>query len=236
MIITAKTPRQEALALKIDDEGYFDSFVPGPNLAAVQTLKEAVASFKNELYFIFGPEGVGKSHLLTALFREVKNPTQNVFFIDLNLVKDISPLLLSVEPYPITILDNIEAIAGDEEWELALFGLFNRWVDKGEGTFIASSKTSADLIPFLRKDLNTRFENGVSLPFDFLDESSCRQALQIRAKKRGFTIPDNVAAFLVKHSQRDMRYLVKILDSLDEASLSEQHELTIPFVKKVLKL
>ena len=76
----------------------------------------------------------------------------------------------------------------------------------------------------------------LSLPLDFLDEKSCCDALQIRAKKRGFIIPEKVAAFLVKHSNRDMDSLVKILDRLDEASLSEQHELTVPFVKKVLSI
>lgn len=236
MIITPKAPRQEPLALKINDEGFFDSFVPGGNRAAVDLLHEAVLRNKNELFFVFGPQHVGKSHLLNALFREIKDPSSNAFFVDLRLVKDISPLLLSVEPYPIIILDNIDAIAGDSDWELALFGLYNRWIDKGEGTFIASARTSADLIPFLRKDLNTRFENGVSLPLDFLDEKSCCEALQIRAKKRGFIIPEKVAAFLVKHSNRDMDSLVKILDRLDEASLSEQHELTVPFVKKVLSI
>ena len=199
-------------------------------------LHDAVLHNKNELFFVFGPQHVGKSHLLNALFREIKEPSANAFFVDLRLVKDISPLLLSVEPYPVIILDNIDAIAGDSDWELALFGLYNRWIDKGEGTFIASARTSADLIPFLRKDLNTRFENGVSLPLDFLDEKSCCDALQIRAKKRGFIIPEKVAAFLVKHSNRDMDSLVKILDRLDEASLSEQHELTVPFVKKVLSI
>ena len=115
MIITPKAPRQEPLAFKINDEGFFDSFVPGGNRAAVDLLHEAVLRNKNELFFVFGPQHVGKSHLLNALFREIKDPSSNAFFVDLRLVKDISPLLLSVEPYPIIILDNIDAIAGMEQ-------------------------------------------------------------------------------------------------------------------------
>ena len=123
MIITPKAPRQEPLALKINDEGFFDSFVPGGNRAAVDLLHDAVLRNKNELFFVFGPKHVGKSHLLNALFREIKNPSVNAFFVDLRLVKDISPLLLSVDPYPVIILDNILLL--NSLSKISIFPIFN---------------------------------------------------------------------------------------------------------------
>ncbi len=237
MILTSRTdPKQESLPFRIDDNGYFDSFVAGPNERLVENLKRAVRLRHFEQFYIFGPKGCGKSHLLTALFRTIKKPTLNVFYVDLSLVLSLSPMLLDVEPPPVVLLDNVDALGGDDAWELGLFGFYNRWLDRQAGVLIATATCSADRLPFNRHDLNTRFENGISCPMHRLDEKSCQKALQIKARRRGFEIPSKVAAYLVKNCNLDMPSLVTILNKLDVASLEAQHELTIPFVKKILNL
>ena len=236
LIVTGKQPHQESLPFAIDDHGLFETFYAGPNEAAVSLLKKAVLERAHEQFYVFGPHGSGKSHLLTALFRMVHQPTLNVFYVDMPLVVRLSPLLLDVDPPSVVMLDNIEAIAGDPAWELSLFGFYNRWLDMQPGVFIATATPSADRLPFLRADLNTRFENGVTLSLERLDGAGCAEALKLRGKRRGFDIPDKVAAYLVRHCNRDMPSLIEILDRLDRASLQEQHELTIPFVRRILGL
>ncbi len=63
------------------------------------------------------------------------------------------------------------------------------------------------------------------------DENKSR-ALQARAKLRGFELPDNVVAYLLKRSSRDMNTLFELLDELDKASLSAKRRLSIPIVKE----
>ena len=67
-----------------------------------------------------------------------------------------------------------------------------------------------------------------------LDDSQRLQALQLRAKGRGFDLPDDTGQFLMRRVARDMTALFNLLDKLDEASLSAQRRLTIPFVKTIL--
>lgn len=60
--------------------------------------------------------------------------------------------------------------------------------------------------------------------------------MRLRARLRGFELPENVSRFLLKRLKRDMRTLSTTLDQLDHASICTHRKLTIPFVKEILKL
>ncbi len=223
------------MPIKITDCATFETFVAGPNKSAVEALKKAAAEAEPEFYFIFGPHGCGKSHLINALSDYASESHGAPFVLDLSLAHELSPEFLSLPVLPgITLLDNVDAIAGDEAWELALFGFFNRWYDQRPGMLAVTAAISFDRIPFSRSDLNTRMGSGISCPLKILDEASSIEALQLRARVRGFTLPPQTAPFLINHFNRDMRGLMQIFDRLDLASLEERHTLTVPFVKKIL--
>ncbi|GAB1103251.1 MAG: hypothetical protein Sw2LagTSB_11380 [Shewanella algae] len=62
------------------------------------------------------------------------------------------------------------------------------------------------------------------------------QALQLRARIRGFELPEDVGRFLLNRLARDLRTLFDVLDRLDKASMVHQRKLTIPFIKEMLRL
>jgi DnaA family protein len=88
--------------------------------------------------------------------------------------------------------------------------------------------------PFQLPDLLSRLGSGPVYRINELDDQGKQSALQLHARNRGFDMPDDVANYLLKHCPRDMVSLFKILDQLDEASLSAQRKLTIPFVSTLL--
>jgi len=231
-----KVPYQQALDFKISDKSDFSTFVEGSNSFAVSSLKRAVENEVNEFYYYFGPEGCGKTHLMNALFQLNSAQINNCFFLDLNLAKTLGPMVLDVDLPKIIMLDNVDAIAGDEQFEISLFGLYNRWYDRREGTLIISGRTSFDTIPFSKKDLTTRLSSGIKFQLNYLNENECIEAVSRRAQMRHFNLPENTATFLVRHCNRDMRSLVEILDRLEKAQIEQSHYLTIPFVKSLLNL
>lgn len=231
-----KEPYQQALALKINDKNDFSTFESGSNADTVELLKKAVLSFSNEFYFVFGPHGSGKTHLLEALYQLDSTVKENSFFLDLNIAKNLGAFVLDINLPKLTILDNVDAVAGDDDLELSLFSLFNRWYDKREGTLIVTSSESFDRIPFNKIDLNTRMSSGVALSLNYLSEKECMSALKKRAAQRALNFPDKTISFLVRHCNHDMRSLVALLDRLEKAQLEQTRELTIPFVKMVLSI
>ena len=72
---------------------------------------------------------------------------------------------------------------------------------------------------------------GLALQLKPLDEAGRTQVLRLRARNRGLELPDETAAFLLRHYPRDLRSLCGLLDTLDTASLAAQRRLTVPFIK-----
>jgi DnaA family protein len=89
-------------------------------------------------------------------------------------------------------------------------------------------------LPFQLRDLGSRLNGGLVLTLQPLAEPERIAALRLRAEQRGVELPEEVAMFLSRRLPRDMASLCAFLDELDEASLSAQRRLTIPFVRAVL--
>lgn len=227
---------QEALHFVKNDNITLDSFYEGSNTVLITSLKKAIATLDHEVFFIHGAKGCGKSHLLAGLFNTIEDRAQRAFFMDLKIAIQISPEVFNVNPYPITILDNIDAIAGDKSFELNFFDLYNTWLEGNYGPLIIASSVSYDVIPFLRQDINTRLSHGLSFLMQRLNDDDCAKALELKAKQRGFNLSNKVSSYLVRHCNAYMPSLVEILDKLDIASLQEKREITIPFIKEVLSI
>ncbi|MGK2946560.1 MAG: HdaA/DnaA family protein, partial [Candidatus Malihini olakiniferum] len=85
-------------------------------------------------------------------------------------------------------------------------------------------------------DLTSRLDWGQIYKLHPLSDEEKREALQLRARLRGFELPEDVSRFLLKRLDREMRTLFITLDQLDQASITAQRKLTIPFVKEILEL
>ncbi|MBO5566589.1 MAG: DnaA regulatory inactivator Hda [Succinivibrio sp.] len=232
-----KEPHQELLNLKVYERADFSTYVEGENSAVVESLKKASFSHEKEFFYVSGPHGSGKSHLMGALRNNLKKPDRECFLLDLEfaLKANAQPEILNLELPAVTILDNVDVIAGDQLWELAVFDLFNRWYDQHPGTLIVTASCSFNMIGYERGDLHTRLGSGVIYSIEPLDDDSCVQALMHKAKARGFSLQEAAARYLVNHFQRDMHSLVRMLDKLDVVSYEERHRITVPFIKKVLE-
>jgi DnaA family protein len=83
-------------------------------------------------------------------------------------------------------------------------------------------------------DLASRCAAGAVFQLRMLEECEQQAALQLRAKLRGFELPDETLQWLQRRFPRDMGSLYELLDTLDEAALVAQRRLTIPFIREVL--
>jgi len=67
-----------------------------------------------------------------------------------------------------------------------------------------------------------------------LDDGQRRRAVQLRARSRGFEIPDDVAEYLLRRQRRDLPTLMRLVERLDHSTLAAKRRVTIPFVKTLL--
>jgi DnaA family protein len=130
-------------------------------------------------------------------------------------------------------LDDVEEVVGRLEWERALFAILQA-VEEGGGRLIAAAEAPPALLSWALPDLGSRFSASAVFQLRVLDEGEQQAALQLRARLRGFELPEETSRWLQRHYPRDMSRLYELLDTLDEAALVAQRRLTIPFIREVL--
>ncbi len=212
----------------------FDSFWPGDNSEVIALIKAQILAPDHPCLYLWGKAGVGKSHLLQAACGYAQQRQQPAAYMPLAEFKDLdAEVAQGLERYGLICVDDVDAIAGRDAWESALFHLYNRARERGALMIFSAVGKPADLGLNLT-DLRSRLAWGSVWHIEELPDQDKLSALQLRAWQRGFSLPDEVGAYLMQRCPRDMHSLFALLDKLDRASLSEHRKLTIPFVRQFL--
>jgi DnaA-homolog protein len=213
----------------------FDDFYPGGNQEILAQLKKTVTGTGEQFIFLWGNAGHGKSHLLHACCHEASNQGFSSFYLDLSDSVSTDPeLFAGLEDLEIVCFDNIDALAGRADWELAFFNFFNQHRDHNHRLILSASCVPNALV-FTLPDLQTRISWGLSLKIQPLDDKEKIAALTYKAQQMGFDIAPQAARFLLTHYDRSLASLWLMLDKLDWASLAAKRKLTIPFLKQILE-
>lgn len=222
---------QLALPLRLADHAVFASFLATGNEALVATLADLAAGTAHTGCWLWGPAATGKTHLLQAVCEQAGDRS---VYVPLGLLADADPELLDgLASRDLVCLDDIDAVAGEPDWEHALFDLCNQALD-AEACLLIAAKTAPRATRISLPDLKSRLSRLPIFQLQPLGEDERAAALQLRARHRGLHLPDETALYLLSRSRRDMASLYQLLDKLDNEALRAQRRLTIPFVRDVL--
>ncbi len=222
---------QLPLRIGLRDSATFSNFHSGDNAAASHTLQQGMEPF----VYLWGAEGAGKSHLLQAACHAVTEAGGGAIYLPLSEPEGLIPEMLEgMEQMSLVCLDDLQAVAGDSEWEQAIFHLYNRLRDSG-CRLIAAADTSPGGLQLALPDLVSRLGWGPVYQLHILSDEQKSEALQLRAANRGMELSPEVASYLMSRASRDMHALFALLERLDEVSLAAQRRLTIPFVREVIR-
>jgi DnaA family protein len=226
--------QQLPLGVRIRDRAVFGTFLPARNAQAVDHLTLLAGRHRTETTWICGPHGTGKTHLLQAVCVQASE-TQAAYYPMGELSSLGVGVLEELPPLDCLCIDDVDAITGKREWERALFVVLRDMQERG-ARLVLSAEVPPALIPWSLPDLGSRCSASAVFQLRALDEEEQRDALKLRARVRGFELPDDTARWLQRRFPRDMHTLYELLDTLDEASLVAQRRLTVPFIRTVLKM
>jgi DnaA-homolog protein len=226
--------RQLPLGVRLPDRAVFESFLPGHNAQALEHLRRIARAESNGLTWLCGPSGSGKTHLLQATCSAVSTHGR-AGYVPLAQMASLGPAVLEgLTQLELLALDDFDEVAGQREWELRVFALL-RELEEGGGRLVVAAHSPPALIHWSLPDLGSRCAAGAVFQLRALSEDEQRAALQLRARLRGLELPDETWHWLQRRLPRDMRTLYELLDTLDEAALSAQRRLTVPFIREVLR-
>lgn len=234
----AHEPAQLALAVQLPDDETFASFYPGDNAQLITALKNAALGQGDELLYFWGQAGSGRSHLLHAACAELDDDMgEMAAYISLDAYASMSPRILEgMEHQALVCLDNLDAIAGQREWEHGIFNFFNRCRERANCSLVISANHAPRHLGLTLPDLASRLDWGVAYQLKPLDDEGKLSALQLRSELRGFKLPTDVGRFLLSRLSRDMSTLLAALDLLDNASFQAKRKISIAFAKETLGL
>lgn len=230
----APIARQLPLGISLRPGASFDAYFNGGNGLAVAVLQRMAEGAGERQAWVAGAAGLGKSHLLQAACHAAARHGRRPAYLPLAGETGLQAgMLEGLEALDLVCLDGIEAIAGDEDWELALFNLINAARAAGARLLLASRRTPAHLEVRL-PDLASRLAWGVVLQLVPPTDAQTRDALCARARSLGLELPPAAADYLQRHYGRDLAGQLQRLETLDRASLAAGRRLTVPFIKQVL--
>lgn len=229
------TPKfQLPLEIRLRDDATFANFlVPASAQPLLDALQAQTQPQGEPLLFLCGPAGGGKSHLLQACCQAAD---AQALYLPLAELVTYNPddVLQGVELASRVCLDDMQVVAGHEAWEAALFHLINR-ARQRHCRLVFAADGAPRALGINLPDLQSRLSGGLVIQLPRPDDAHKAQILQFRAERRGLSLPQPVAAYIVSRAPRGMEQLLALLERLDEASLAHQRALSKPFVKQTLQ-
>lgn len=225
---------QLPLGVRLPDRAVFASFLPARNREAVDHVQRIAAGETSGTVWICGAAGSGKSHLLQAVCASAAERMRAGYLPLRELVRLGVEVLEGLRQLECLCIDDVQQIVGQLDWERSLFGIVREAEDSGASIVVAAEPPPA-LLQWALPDLGSRLAASAVFQLRALNEQEQQEALQLRARLRGFELPEETSRWLQRRFPRDMRALYGILDTLDEAALVAQRRLTVPFIRSVLR-
>jgi DnaA family protein len=206
------------------------NFVAGPNAEALQHLELwAKAGTRSSLpIYIWGPNGTGKSHLMTGVQQCLIEQGQLYGSIT---AQDHEPAAFD-ERWAAVFLDDVH-IYSEVQQHAAFVWLVQAQAHQ-TGVLACGLLPPADLK--LRDDLRSRFGWGHVWALRLMGDDERRTVLHNAAHERGLHLNPDVMDFILVRFSRDLSHLMQLLDHLDRFALQTQRSISIPMIKDMLQV
>lgn len=243
---------QLALPVWFAEDQSFDSFVWDGNEIVRDFLKHFILGYKEENSGVAMPfcvlhsvHSAGKSHLLYATCQFASENSYTHAYFDLKLLNQFpASVILNAQEKDLICIDNIDVVKDDITWQIAIFDLLNKVIEKNQSIdnakykckVVISASYSPKTIGLSLPDLVSRLSWGTEFKLAPLDDNKSKLVLREKINQKGLDASDEVLNFLVTRHSRNINELVETINVLDRKSLESKRKLTVPFVKQVLKL
>lgn len=206
-----------------------DNFVIGKNLEAVARLCTLGDPAVFDQIYLWGTPNCGRTHLLSGARAVAEARGRPVVFVP---AREIGPEL-ATPPGCLIIVDDVETL--DPIAQITLFRIFNTARLVGLALLLAGSAPPMQLADHLREDLRTRIGAALIYEVHPLGDEEKLELLRQHAHQNGLRVPDDLFAWLLQHSRRDLPSLLATFDRAAQAALESRRPLTLTLLRKILE-
>jgi chromosomal replication initiator protein len=226
----------------------FETFVVGSSNQFAHAAARSVAANPSRSYnplFIYGSTGMGKTHLMHAIGRELMNQgTIRVIYTSAERftnevvtgirLERMHQLRARYRSADVLLIDDIQIIGAKERTQEEFFHTFNELHD-AQKQIVISCDSPPKGIPGLVERLRSRFEWGLLADIQPPDLETKMAILDKKAELDGVKLPEDVRTFMATKSRSNIRELEGALIKLIAYSSLTGSPITMPMAQQALK-
>ncbi len=226
----------------------FDNFIVGNSNKFAHAAATAVAAAPAMNYnplFIYGPSGLGKTHLLYAITNEVKKKKPNAQIIYIKgedftnqLIEALASQKTSefrntYRSCDMLLIDDIQFIAGKVSTQEEFFHTFNALYEEHKQIILTSDRPPRE-IKTLEDRLKTRFEWGLLADIQPPDLELRIAIIKKKAEQVNVVIPDEVLNFLAENLRSNIRQIEGAIKKLGALAFLSGREISMELARSCI--
>ncbi len=251
LVVEDELARRDSL-LDLSEEGVeytFDNFIVGSSNRFAHAAAQSVAALPGGSYnplFIYGPSGLGKTHLLYAISNEVRrnNPGANIVYIKgdqftneliESLQKSTMAEFRSKYRYAdVFLMDDVQFIGGKISTQEEFFHTFENLYQAHKQIVLTSDRPPKE-IATLEDRLRSRFENGLLADIQPPEYETRIAIIKRKAGYFNLEIPDKTCEFIAKEIQANIRQLEGVVKNLNVMCMMNHERPSIATATTVIR-
>ncbi len=194
--------------------------------------------------FVFGPSGVGKTHLIQAIGIRIKerNPQARVYYVTARLfqthyttaaAKNINNFFHFYQSVDTLIVDDIQDLQGKPGTQNTFFHIFNH-LHQHDRQIIMSSDCAPSEMEGFEARLLSRFKWGMQVELGRPDIELRRDVLRQNAEQNGLSLRDDILEYIAANVTENVRELEGIVASLVAHAMVEKRDISLDLARRVV--
>ncbi len=216
-----KNKGKKTSSMDFNPQFNFENFVVGPSNRFAHGAAIAVTNHPGDVYnplFIYGPPGVGKTHLLYAIANGIRKqkPDANIVYIKGD--QFTNELIAAIQSgkniefrskyreADLFLIDDVQFIAGKESTQEEFFHTFNKLYEEHKQIVMTSDRKPSDMLT-LEDRLKTRFEWGLLADIQPPDYETRMAIIKNKAKTLALSLDDEVCNYIAINITNNVRQI-----------------------------
>ncbi|MFY9723994.1 MAG: chromosomal replication initiator protein DnaA [Bryobacteraceae bacterium] len=239
----------EPAASSLNPKFTFDTFVVGACNQFAHAAARSVATNPSRSYnplFLYGGVGMGKTHLMHAIGRELIDKFGSMRIIYTSSERFMNEMIACIRTErmqqfqqryreaDVLLIDDIQLLGNKERTQEEFFHTFNELHDHQKQIVISSDSPPKE-IPGLLDRLRSRFEWGLLADIQPPDLETKMAILDKKAEAEGVKLPDDVRSFMASKTKSNVRELEGALVKLVAYSSLTGTSINLQMAQQVLR-
>ena len=242
---TIEAPIEDGLEMAQRSRYTFANFIVGESNKFARAACWKVAnspSLEWNPLFIYGPSGVGKTHLMYAVINELHRQNPDIvvnytkgdefvnYMVDCLAHQAMETFRNRYRFCDVLLVDDIQFIAGKVATQEEFFNTFQTLFDEGKQIILASDRPPRDINP-LEERLRSRFEQGLLADINTPDLELRVAIIKKKAEDMGIVVPDDVLDYLSENLRSNIRQIEGAIKKIAAKSMVDGRHITMELAR-----